>query len=135
MIGGMVMSQKDNFVFLASWYDIIAAYDKDNPGMAGELSKQIIYYGVTGELTTTDPIITSLINSMCAVIIDKSKRRYANCRENGAQGGRPEKFTKEDVRKLRDAGLTKQEIADNLLCSVRSVERKLAELREEDDEI
>ena len=123
---------KENFLFLASWHDILAGYDSaGKPEIASELAKQIIYYGVTGEMTSDDPVITGTVTGMCAALIDKSKRRYNTCVTNGKKGGRPEKYTIEDVTYLQQQGLSEQEIADNLGCSVRTVQRKLEEIEED----
>ena len=127
------MSQRENFVFYADWIDIIKAYDKTNSELAGNMAKQIIYYGVTGEMTTDDPIIVGTVNSMCAALIEKSKNRHRAAIANGKQGGRPKQYTDEDVWNLHQQGLSDQEIADNLGCSVRTVQRKLKQMG--DDEI
>lgn len=127
------MSKKENFVFYADWIDIIKAYDDTNPELAGNLSKQIIYYGVTGETTTDDPIIVGTVNSMCAALIEKSKNRHRAAITNGKQGGRPKQYTDEDVWNLHQQGLSDQDIADNLGCSVRTVQRKLTKFTNDDE--
>ena len=128
------MSEKENFLFLASWHDILEGYDTaGKPEIASEIAKQIIYYGVTGEMTSDDPIVTSIVTGMCAALIDKSKRRYNSCVANGKQGGRPTQYSDEDVLYLHKQGLSDQDIADNLGCSVKTVQRKLAKFKDEDD--
>ena len=127
------MSKKENFVFYADWVDIIKAYDATNPELAGNISKQIIYYGVTGEITSEDPIVVGTVNSMCAALIEKSKNRHRAAIANGKKGGRPKEYSEESMRQLRDAGLSNQEIADNLGCNVLTVERTIG--KEPDDEI
>ena len=128
------MSNKENFLFLASWHDILEGYDNaGKPEIASEIAKQIIYYGVTGQMTSDDPIVTSTVTAMCAALIDKSKKRYNTCVANGRQGGRPKKYDTKDIFYLRDQGLSPQDIADNLGCSVKTVQRALA--ADEDDEI
>jgi AraC-like DNA-binding protein len=133
MIGGLVMSKKENFVFLASWYDILKGYDTaGKPEMASEIAKQIIYYGVTGEITSEDPIVAGTVTGMCAALINNSKKRYSNCVSNGKKGGKPEQFSLDDILNLQKQGLSEQEIADRLGCSIKTVQRKLEKAEEED---
>ena len=129
------MSNKENFLFLASWHDILEGYDNaGKPEMASEIAKQIIYYGVTGQMTSEDPIVTSIVTGMCAALIDKSKKRYNTCVANGKKGGRPKQYSDDDIMYLRQQGLSDQDIADNLGCSVKTVQRALA-AADSDDEI
>lgn len=129
------MSDKENFLFLASWYDILQGYDAaGKPEIASELAKQIIYYGVTGQMTSDDPIITGTVNSMCAALIERSKKRYNSCVANGSQGGRPEQYSTEEMLLLRQQGLSMEEIARRMGCSAKTVQRKLAQI-DTDDEI
>ena len=127
------MSDKENFLFLASWYDILQGYDTaGKPEIASELAKQIIYYGVTGQMTSDDPIITGTVNSMCAALIERSKKRYNSCITNGGQGGRPEKYSIDEMRSLRQQGMSLEEIARRLGCSAKTVQRKLAQADEDE---
>lgn len=115
-----------NFVFLASWYEVIEAYEKMGQSeMASEISKAIITYGVTGEILSDNPLVAGVIRGMCTALIDKSKARYAHSIENGKKGGRPKKFSTTDMIALRDIGLSEQEIADKLGCDPRTVRRNL----------
>lgn len=124
---------KENFVFYADWIDIIKAYDKTNPELAGNLAKQIVYYGVTGEMTTDDPIVVGTVNSMCATLITKSKNRHKAAIVNGQQGGRPKKYTEEEMMQLRMSGLSNKDIAKTLGCSAATVDRTIG--KENSDEI
>ena len=127
MNGGLVMSTKENFLFMASWIDLIKGYDASGkPEIASELSKQMLYYGVTGEMTSEDPVITGTVTAMCSAVIDKSKKRYNNYIENGKSGGRPKQYNDETIISLYESGLSEQDIADNLGCHIRTVKRALA---------
>jgi hypothetical protein len=126
VIGGNIMSEKENFIFIASWASTIESFDEmGQSDIAGELAKQIIYYGTKGEITTDNPMIKGIIDGMCKTLIDQSKKKYSACKANGSKGGRPAQYPVEEMVKLRDAGLTDDEIADNLGCGVQTVTRKL----------
>ena len=55
--------------------------------------------------------------------IDKAKDRYATAVENGKKGGRPKTVDEYKVRELKGQGLTNKQIAEELKCSVSSVEK------------
>ena len=125
------MSTKENFLFMASWIDLIKGYDASGqPDLASELAKQMLYYGVTGEMTSDDPIITGAVTGMCSAVINKSKKRYNACIENGKQGGRPKQYDNDEIISLHELGLSEQDIADNLGCHIRTVKRALAAIEE-----
>ena len=127
------MSKRDNFVFYASWLDALSGLDETNSReFANEFLRQIVIYGVTGEIETDNPMIVGFINAMCKDLLDKSKKRHRACIENGNRGGRPKQYNDEEIRALSQQGLSDQEIADNLGCSVKTVQRALANA---DDEI
>ena len=130
----MVVSDRDSFIFYPSWLDIIEAYEKSGQQeMAKELALQIVKYGVTGEISTDNPIIAGTINAMCKDLVEKSKVRYKSCIDNGKRGGRPKKYDDEEIIRLHNLGLSNQDIADNLLCSIKTVVRAIKNY--EDDEI
>jgi hypothetical protein len=133
MIGGMVMSKRDNFVFYASWLDALSGLDETNSReFANEFLRQIVIYGVTGEIETDNPMIVGFINAMCKDLLDKSKKRHKACIENGNRGGRPKQYNDEEIRALSQQGLSDEDIAKQLGCSVKTVQRALANA---DDEI
>ena len=121
------MSEKENFLFMASWHDILEGYDAaGKPEIASEIAKQIIYYGVTGKITSNDPIVASTVTGMCAAVIDKSKKRYNTCVANGRRGGRPRQYDPEEIIALHDSGLSDEQIAEQLGCNLRTVQRALS---------
>ena len=106
--------------------DAIEAYDNaGQPELAGELAKQIIYYGTKGQMTTDNAIIEGFVKAMCVALIDKSKKRYNACRGNGKQGGRPVTFNPEEIITMYTSGLNEQEIAKKMGCSIQTVQRAL----------
>lgn len=127
------MSKRDNFVFYASWLDALNGLDETNSReFANEFLRQIVIYGVTGEIETDNPMIVGFINAMCKDLLDKSKKRHKACIENGNRGGRPKQYNDEEIRALSQQGLSDEDIAKQLGCSVRTVQRAIANA---DDEI
>lgn len=129
------MSKRDNFVFYASWLDALSGLDETNSReFANEFLRQIVIYGVTGEIETDNPMIVGFINAMCKDLLDKSKKRHKACIENGNRGGRPKQYNDEEIRALSQQGLSDEDIARQLGCSVKTVQRALA-AADSDDEI
>lgn len=129
------MTQYENFVFYGSWKEHLNGL-KELCGdeVAKEVAWQIINYGTIKEFDTDDQKIINMVNGMCRDLIVSAKRRRLASIENGKQGGRPKKYKDEDIFDLFNKGLTHQEIADNLGCSVKTVQRALA-ATDSDDEI
>ncbi len=131
------MSKYENFVFYGSWKEHLDGLsDLCGEDVAKEVVWQIVNYGTTKEFDTDDQKIINMVNGMCRDLIESAKKRRAASTENGKQGGRPSKYSDEDIWKLHQQGLSDQDIADNLGCSVRTVQRKLKQMIENgDDEI
>lgn len=120
------MSQKDNFVFYASWLDALSGLDETNGReFANEFLRQIVTYGVTGEVETDNPMIIGFINAMCKDLLDKSKKRHKACIENGSRGGRPKQYNSEEMRALYQSGMSIEDIAQQMGCSAKTVQRAL----------
>ena len=129
------MSNRENFVFYASWLDALSGLDETNSReFANEFLRQIVIYGVTGEIETKDPMTIGFINAMCKDLIDKSKKRHKACIENGNRGGRPKQYDTEEIKSLHEQGVSDEDIAKQLGCNVRTVQRALA-AADSDDEI
>ena len=129
------MSKRDNFVFYASWLDALSGLDETNSReFANEFLRQIVIYGVTGEIETDNPMIVGFINAMCKDLLDKSKKRHKACIENGNRGGRPKQYNDEEMRTLYQQGMSAEDIAAKMGCSVKTVQRALA-TADADDEI
>lgn len=132
MIGVMLMPKYENFIFYGSWkehLDGLRALCGDD--IAKEVVWQIVNYGTSKEFDTQDQKIIDMVNGMCRDLITSAKKRRLASIENGKQGGRPKKYSLEEMLALRDNGLTDQEIADNLDCDVRTVRNTLKETEDE----
>ena len=115
----------NDFMFLANWYDVIKAYeDAGQEDMASAIAKEIIIYGVTGDTKTTDPLIYGIVRGLCTAQMKQTKSR----------GGRPTKYNQDEIVALYKQWHSEQEIAKKLGCSVKTVQRALANA-DSDDEI
>lgn len=129
------MTQYENFIFYGSWKEHLDGLrDLAGDEVAKEVAWQIINYGTYKGFDTEDQKIINMVNGMCRDLIVSAKRRRLASIENGKQGGRPKKYKTEDIIDLANKGLSPQDIADNLGCSVKTVQRALA-AADSDDEI
>ncbi len=128
------MTQYENFVFYGSWKEHLDGLKQlCGEDVAKEVAWQIINYGTYKGFDTEDQNIINMVNGMCRDLIISAKKRREASMSNGRQGGRPTKYSVDDMLNLRAQGLSLQEIADNLGCSVKTVQRALANA--DDDEI
>ncbi len=126
------MSKYENFVFYGSWkehLDGLRSLCGDE--IAKEVVWQIVNYGTSKSFDTDDQTIINMVNGMCRDLITSAKKRRQASIENGRQGGRPKKYSAEDMAAMRASGLSEQQIADTLGCDVRTVRKALKELDEE----
>lgn len=129
------MTQYENFVFYGSWKEHLNGLKElCGEDVAKEVAWQIINYGTYKDFDTDDQKIINMVNGMCRDLIVSAKKRRLASIENGKQGGRPKKYKEEDIIDLFNQGLSLQNIADNLGCSVKTVQRALAAV-DSDDEI
>ena len=119
---------KNKFIFFESWDRYLDTLEEDRDiNYVNAVARAIIKYGLYGDCKTEDQTIIRKVNAVCADLMNNTKARYAASVKNGSMGGRPEQFDKDTVLQLRAQGLTQQEIADQLGCSKRTVQRKLDE--------
>lgn len=125
------MTQYENFVFYGSWKEHLNGLKElCGKDVAKEVAWQIINYGTVKEFDTDDQNIINMVNGMCRDLIISAKKRRDASMTNGKQGGRPKQYNVDTMIELQNQGLSISEIADNLGCSVKTVQRALA-----DDEI
>lgn len=127
------MAQYENFIFYGSWKEHLNGLKElCGEDVVKEVAWQIINYGTTKEFDTDDQKIINMVNGMCRDLIISAKKRREASIANGKQGGRPPKYDVDEILALRAQGLSLQNIADNLGCSVKTVQRALTNA---DDEI
>lgn len=117
----------ENFVFYGSWKEHLNGLKElCGEDVAKEVAWQIINYGTYKDFDTEDQKIINMVNGMCRDLINSAKKRREASIGNGKQGGRPKRYSDEAIIALHNQGLSPQDIAENLGCSVKTVQRALA---------
>lgn len=129
-----MVEEKSKFIFFESWDKYLDTLEEDRDiNYVNAVARAMIKYGLYGDCQTEDETIVRKVDAVCADLMNSTKARYANAVANGRQGGRPTKYDPEAIRTLRAQGLSHQQIAEQLGCSKKTVQRALNE--EDEDEI
>lgn len=115
----------DNFVFYGRWRELLQAFDETT---AKEILWQIMLLGTSGEMSTDNQMIISIIRGAVEINMNKAKDRYNSAQKSK---GRQQKYSSEEIKELKKQGMENQEITDTIGCSLRTVQRAL---QEDDDE-
>lgn len=117
----------ENFIFYGSWKEHLNGLTElCGKDVAKEVAWQIINYGTIKEFDTDDQKIINMVNGMCRDLIISAKKRREASMTNGKQGGRPKRYSEEEIIAMHNKGISIQDIAENLGCSVKTVKRALA---------
>lgn len=118
---------KKSFIFFDSWERYLETLEEDRDiNYVNAVARAIIQYGLRGECKTTDQTIIRKVDAVCSDLMQSTKSRYAASVNGGRQGGRPTQHDPETIRALRNSGMSYQEIAEEMGCSVKTVQRALA---------
>lgn len=129
-------NSKNKFIFFESWDKYLDTLEEDRDiNYVNAVARAMIKYGLYGDCQTTDQTIIRKVDAVCADLMNNTKARYAAAVKNGSMGGRPQQFDKEAMVQLKNQGLKLQEIADQMGCSLKTVQRALATIDDDDDEI
>lgn len=122
------MEQYKSFVFLASWEELLQGFP---PDVAKEILWQIKEVGVGKDFSTNDPMIKAIIKGSVLPNILNQQEKY----ETAKRGGRPrnEDITIDKIKALEDCGLTQEQIADTLKCSLSTIKNRIRESETETD--
>ena len=127
--------EKKSFVFFNSWERYLKTLELDRDiEYVNAVARGIIQYGLQGTIENDDPTILRRVEAVCADLMQSSTERYNAALRGGSKGGRPTKHNPEHIKELRSRGMTHQQIADELGCSIRTIQRAL-DIKDEDDEI
>lgn len=123
------MGNYDNFVFYGSWRETLEGFAEDfGKEYAQEALWNLMLSGTAGDMETSKKSIISWINGSCMDNINSAKDRYAKAVENGKKGGRPTEVDTKQITELKSEGLTHNQIATELGCSTKTVQRALKQV-------
>ena len=129
----MPMSKYENFIFYGSWKEHLdGLQDLCGEDIAKEVVWQIVNYGTCKEFDTKDQKIINMVNGMCRDLIESAKKRRTASVENGGRGGRPKRFDDDEIMTLHNQGMSDQDIAENLGCTIRTVQRAITKFENEE---
>ena len=125
---------KNKFIFFESWDRYLDTLEEDRDiNYVNAVARAIIKYGLYGDCMTDDQTIVRKVDAVCSDLMNNTKSRYALSLQNGSTGGRPMQFDPELAKQLRNQGLSLQEIATQMGCSKKTVQRKLELINDEDE--
>ena len=118
--------EKSKFIFFESWDNYLDTLEEDRDiNYVNAVARAMIKYGLYNDCMTDDPSIERKVLAVCSELMKNTKARYAASVENGKRGGRPQQYDPATIRALRSQGLFYQEIANQLGCSAKTVQRAL----------
>lgn len=117
--------REQGFLFYATFLDTAKELMQTNNELALKYLLAVANYGIYGEYDEKDPMINALMQQVIFGI-DHAQSRREKQTTDGSKGGRKRKFPPEKILAMKQEGKTNQEIANELKCSVRTVERAIA---------
>ena len=111
---------RDSFVFYRSFAEVISMIPDAEDKIT--LLNALIEYGLNGTEPDLQYPLSAMFKQMTSSISGAQKRYQASV-ENGKKGGRPKTVDEYKVRELKEQGLTDKQIAEELKCSISSVEK------------
>lgn len=121
-----IIDNKSSFVFYESVYKQANALHKRNKKEEElELLRAIMEFGLYGVIPEEESDVWLYGFEQAATSISAAKTRYEAAKENGSKGGRPVKYPMMDMVRYREQGMTNNQIAAYMGCSVKTVENKL----------
>lgn len=127
----MAEREMKSFVFYPTFLQTVESLRKDgNELLADKLLRAIVDYGIYGEYDNTDPIVNALM-VQTVFNINKSQNNYLKCVADGSKGGAKKKYSDDQIYELIDKGMTHKQIAEQLGCSTKTIQRALGKRPQE----
>lgn len=126
----MAAINKRSFVAYESFYKMFMAVKAyHGKEAASDFAQAIFEYGLYDEEPDEDSIIWAQGFEAIVTGIKNAKDRYGAATDDGKKGGRKKMFDDNVIAELRAQGYTNKKIAEELGCSLSTVEKANARLR------
>ena len=117
----------NSFVFYAQSLECIEAIGC--PEEENAILRAVIEHAIYGEHTALEGKLEASVR-LIVNDIERAQARYEKNKETGSVGGSRSKYKVADIMALKNEGLSNEEIAEALGCSVRTVQRKVVAIPE-----
>lgn len=91
--------------------------------MKWEAIEGLMKYGFYGEVPESDNPLINMVYVQAIPSMRNAKQRYEKAVDDGKKGGRPATIDRDTVYKLKEQGMTHQQIADQLGCSKEAIKK------------
>lgn len=116
----------NSFVFYRTFKDTVDNIPDENLRLS--LYEAIVNYGLNGEYDQSNPMVVAFMQQI-VFSIDKAQSNYESSIQNGGKGGAKKKYNHDKIRQLFSEGKNKFDIAKEIGCSTKTVERVTKDLR------
>lgn len=115
---------KESMVIYESAYKAIGYLPDEKSQL--EALKGLLEYGFYDTIPKSDNPIVNMIYVQAIPSMRSAKERYELSVENGRKGGRPAAVPTEDIVKMKQDGMTNKQIAEQLGCSEKNIEKRIS---------
>lgn len=115
---------KESMVIYESAYKAIGYLPDEKSQL--EALKGLLEYGFYDTIPESDNPLIKMIFVQAIPSMRSAKERYELSVENGRKGGRPAAVPTEDIVKMKQDGMTNKQIAEQLGCSEKNIEKRIS---------
>lgn len=115
---------KESMVIYESAYKAIGYLPDEKSQL--EALKGLLEYGFYDTIPESDNPLINMIFVQAIPSMRSAKERYELSVENGKKGGRPAAVPTEDIVRLKQNGMTNKQIAEQLGCSEKNIEKRIS---------
>lgn len=115
---------KESMVIYESAYKAIGYLPDEESQL--EALKGLLEYGFYDTIPESDNPLIKMIFVQAIPSMRSAKERYELSVENGRKGGRPAAVPTEDIVKMKQDGMTNKQIAEQLGCSEKNIEKRIS---------